>query len=233
MRKGSLRVTANVLMQAALIVCLCTAGCGAKREVNGAPEITMTQVLARYPKSGPEEPLSLKGLRGKVVLLQFFGASSPTSKLSLRAFDAMQGKYAPKQLVSISIAHDPVEEVQRFLEQVKVEHIVGWDEKGQTFKRYQVRFLPWLVVIDKEGSVAWEGDTRYFDELPERLMLKPLLGLKREVPEKRPREVEGEIWETGCDLVELRREGDRLEIRWPVVCPFNIFRFLGTFGSLL
>lgn len=105
------------------------------------------------------QPLELKALRGKVVLLHFWTMYSRPCLRSLTQLKSVQKQF-PNRLAIISV-HDraaPEDEVKEFIKDNGVRFPVGIAKSGErdgwageTFRNYRVRSLPATFLIDKKG----------------------------------------------------------------------------------
>jgi len=105
------------------------------------------------------EPLDLKTLRGKVVLLHFWTMYSRPCLRSLTPLKSVQKQF-PNRLAIIAV-HDrsvPEDEVKELIKDngvtfpvaiVKSSEQDGW--AGKTFRNYRVKSLPATFLIDKKG----------------------------------------------------------------------------------
>jgi RNA polymerase sigma factor (sigma-70 family) len=111
-------------------------------------------------------PRSLADYHGKVVLLDFWGIWCSPCVNGLPSLERLKQKYEPRGVVFLSI-HTPGEEIgkiRRFLDFKKATLISALDEgrgkgdnshNGVTADRYGVRGYPTLVMIDRDGNVAF------------------------------------------------------------------------------
>jgi peroxiredoxin len=121
-----------------------------------------------------ERPVSLEGLRGKVVLLDFWSTSCPPCMTQLRDLERLQGQMRGEDLVILGINAEgaPRESVRDFARTHRVQYTLLADP-GQVARAYRVVRLPTLYIVDRDGHVRWsrEGYTpseelsRIVDEL--------------------------------------------------------------------
>ncbi len=118
------------------------------------------------------KPLTLKDLRGKIVLLDFWTYSCINCIRTLPALKKMHEKYSKKGLVIVGI-HTPEFEFEKDLENVKtavkkhgIKYPVGLDSDNTTWHLYGNRYWPWATLIGKEGNIVMEhiGESGY-DEI--------------------------------------------------------------------
>lgn len=100
------------------------------------------------------QPLKLAGLRGQVVLLDFWASWCGPCKQSFPWMNAMHAKYAPQGLRIVAVNVDKRREAaERFLAQSPARFTLAWDEEGRTPETFGVRTMPSSVLIDGEGRV--------------------------------------------------------------------------------
>jgi thiol-disulfide isomerase/thioredoxin len=119
-------------------------------------------------------PLSLAGLRGKVVLLDFWTYGCINCLHLVPALAHLERKYRD-ELVVIGV-HSPkfehekdVEQLRRTLDRLGIDHPVVQDSDYRIWREYTVRAWPTLVLIDPAGyvvaSVAGEGHVAELDQV--------------------------------------------------------------------
>ena len=112
------------------------------------------------------EPLTLAGLRGKVVLIHAFQMLCPGCVLkgipqAQRAFDAFRGsKLQVVGLHTVFEHHSAMNEgaLDAFIHEFKVTFPVGVDRPGrgslpETMERYALRGTPSTLLVDAEGNL--------------------------------------------------------------------------------
>jgi thiol-disulfide isomerase/thioredoxin len=120
------------------------------------------------------EPLSIAGLRGKVVLLDFWTYGCINCLHVLPALARLERKYRD-ELVVIGV-HAPkfdtekdVEHLRRTLDRLGIDHPVAQDADFRIWREYTVRAWPTLVLIDPAGyvvaAVAGEGHADELDRV--------------------------------------------------------------------
>jgi thiol-disulfide isomerase/thioredoxin len=110
---------------------------------------------------------SLADSRGKVVFLDFWGIWCSACLNEMPILGRLKQKYEPRGVVFLSI-HTPgeeIEKIRRFLDLKKTSLVSALDEgrrqhedsyNGVTADRYGVRGYPTLVLIDRQGNVAFQ-----------------------------------------------------------------------------
>ncbi len=118
-------------------------------------------------------PLSLKALRGKVVLLDFWTYGCVNCMHVLPVLKKLEAKYRD-ELVVIGV-HSPkfdneksVDNLRRILERYAIHHPVAQDTAFRIWRAYTVRAWPTLVLIDPAGYIvataAGEGHGAQLDQ---------------------------------------------------------------------
>ncbi len=151
---------------------------GALRPVSGvAQAVAEGPVAPEFPASAAwlntEKPLSLRALRGKVVLLDFWTYGCINCMHILPDLKNLERKYA-KELVVISVHsakfsnEDETQNIRNALLRYNIEHPVLNDVGMKVWEAYGVNAWPTLVVIDPAGrvvgSVAGEGNYDLLDK---------------------------------------------------------------------
>ena len=138
------------------------------------------------------KPLTLKSLRGKIVLLDFWTYSCINCIRTLPALKKMHEKYSKKGFVIVGV-HTPefefekkLENVQAAVKKYELEYPIALDSDNKTWQLYGNRYWPRATLIDQNGKIVMEhiGEAGY-DELEEKIV--ELLKLKSEI-EKEKRE---------------------------------------------
>ena len=107
---------------------------------------------------------TLPDFRGKVVLLDFWGIWCHPCIGSLPSLERLKQKYEPRGVVFLSI-HTPdetIDTIRRFLESKRFSLISGLDQgrtvnDAETAKRYGAKGYPTLVMIDRQGNLAFHS----------------------------------------------------------------------------
>lgn len=115
------------------------------------------------------EPLTLQGLRGKVVLIDFWTYSCINCQRTLPYLRAWNEKYKDKGLVIIGV-HSPEFEFEKSQKNVlqaltdfKLEYPIVQDNNFATWRAYNNRYWPAKYFIDKEGYIRYShfGEGEY------------------------------------------------------------------------
>ena len=126
------------------------------------------------------EPLSLEGLRGKVVLLDFWAWDCPECAQALPHITEWHSKYADQGLVIIGV-HTPrieyekdIGKLQETMAAKSIEYPVATDHEYLTWLDYLNNAWPSHFVVDKQGVIqlSHTGTGRYAEteEVIQRLL---------------------------------------------------------------
>ncbi len=107
------------------------------------------------------KPLTLKGLRGQVVLIEFWTYGCYNCRNTLPFVKRWHEKYKDKGLTIVGV-HSPEFDSERQLENVRqqvaslgVKFPVVTDNDYATWRAYKVQAWPTIFVLDKTGRIRW------------------------------------------------------------------------------
>ena len=107
------------------------------------------------------EPLTLKGLHGRVVLIEFWTFACYNCRNTLPTVKKWDAQYRDKGLTIIGV-HTPetdlennVDEVRREVAALGIKYPVVTDNDYSMWKAYGVEAWPTLFLLDKQGRVRW------------------------------------------------------------------------------
>lgn len=126
------------------------------------------------------EPLTLKSLHGRVVLIEFWTFACYNCRNTLPSLKKWDAQYRDQGLTIIGV-HTPELDFERDIDQLRrevaglgINYPVVTDQDYSTWKAYGVEAWPTVFLLDKQGRVRWthvgEG---YYDETEE--VIKKLL----------------------------------------------------------
>ncbi len=128
---------------------------GAGMDGKPAPAFTGIDTWINSP------PLTMDGLKGKVVLVDFWTYTCINCLNQLPYVKAWHEKYKDQGLVVVGV-HSPEYEEERSTAGLKdaiarlgIRHAVAQDNDFKTWKSYNNRFWPALYLIDKQGKVVY------------------------------------------------------------------------------
>jgi cytochrome c biogenesis protein CcmG/thiol:disulfide interchange protein DsbE len=117
-----------------------------------APDFKVNTVV------GSEGAISLKDLRGQVVLLDFWGTFCEPCKKSFPKLEELSRRYAPRGLRVIGISEDEDDDkdkIPSFAETYGAKFSLAWDGNKAIAKQYKPETMPSSFLIDKDGVVRF------------------------------------------------------------------------------
>jgi|SRR6185369_15273134 len=107
------------------------------------------------------EPLTLKGLQGRVVLIEFWTFACYNCQNTLPTIRKWDAQYRDQGLTIIGV-HTPeldyernVDNLRREIVGLGIKYPVVTDNDYSTWKAYSVEAWPTVFVLDKKGHVRW------------------------------------------------------------------------------
>jgi thiol-disulfide isomerase/thioredoxin len=107
------------------------------------------------------EPLTIKSLRGRVVLVDFWTFRCYNCRNTLPAIKDWDARYRDKGLTIVGV-HSPEFDEERKLENVRhevaelqIRYPVVTDIDYATWRAYDVAAWPTIFVLDKSGRIRW------------------------------------------------------------------------------
>ncbi|HYO12602.1 MAG TPA: TlpA disulfide reductase family protein, partial [Thermoanaerobaculia bacterium] len=97
---------------------------------------------------------SWDALRGKVVLLEFWGTWCPPCLPAMEHLDRVAGELAGRPFHVIAITTEREEPVARYLAKNPSRLWIGLDTANATWNAYQVGGVPHTVIVSPEGRIA-------------------------------------------------------------------------------
>ncbi|MGH7295711.1 MAG: peroxiredoxin family protein [Polyangiaceae bacterium] len=117
-----------------------------------APDFTVAAVANGKGK------VSLSDLRGKVVLVDFWGTFCEPCKKSFPKLEDLHTKYGASGLAIVGISEDESEDKQSipaFAQNYGAKFTLGWDEDKAAAHSYRPPTMPSSFIIDKKGVVRY------------------------------------------------------------------------------
>lgn len=128
--------------------------------------------LATGPGAADGDRVSLEGLRGRVVLLDFWASWCGPCRQSIPALNRVHDRYGDRiEMLGVNIEGGlPRSRVQSAHARFGAEFPSVQDVRGEAQSMYRVQSIPTLVLIDRAGTVRWvETGVPNADALMERV----------------------------------------------------------------
>lgn len=181
MRRQNIIAAGLVLVASAFVV---TAGYATGREplgvlrscanrlTGGSAQFVSSNALVSEmsPVAAPEfapgnwinsEPLTLKSLRGRVVLVDFWTFGCYNCRNTLPFLKRWHERYSDKGLTIVGV-HSPEFDVEKKMENLRrevaslgIRYPVVTDNDYKTWRAYKVKAWPTVFLIDKNGRIRW------------------------------------------------------------------------------
>jgi thiol-disulfide isomerase/thioredoxin len=124
-----------------------------------APKLEMTDMDG--------EPRSLKSLRGKVVIVNFWATWCPPCRAELPSMNRAWARLDPERfaMLAVNVGEDE-DTIFSFMGDYPIEFPVWLDQSGKAAREWPLRGLPTTYVIDKKGRIAYRaiGGREWDDE---------------------------------------------------------------------
>jgi len=137
------------LLAAGIIILALLPGCISKEKEAGsaaAPDFTLQDLSGKK--------VSLSGLKGSVVLLEFWATWCPPSRASVPGLERLHKSYGGKGLTVLAVSLDEGgwDKVRDFSAEHKITYSVlkGTDDVST---KYLVRMIPAMYLVDKQGII--------------------------------------------------------------------------------
>jgi thiol-disulfide isomerase/thioredoxin len=103
------------------------------------------------------EFIRLEDMRGKTILVDFWGMWCPPCRAATPQLVRLQQKYADEAFVLIGISSDPASKQEELLDYVD-ENEMAWpqylDTRRSIHRAYQIEVFPTYIVVDGEGVIV-------------------------------------------------------------------------------
>ncbi len=151
------RTTLTRLVGVALFVVITLLGCGAatpsaRTAENQAWVGKPLDLAARDLESG--DVVSTQGLRGRVVLVDFWASWCAPCRESLRFYETLRARYEERGFTVMAIGIDTERALaERFAARQNVSFPMLWDRDQQAVAKVDVDAMPTSLLIDRDGTV--------------------------------------------------------------------------------
>ncbi len=113
-----------------------------------APDFTLRDINGKT--------VSLRDLRGKVVLLEFWATWCPPCRRSIPEMEALSRKFFNRDVVLVGVnvdGGDSFDAVKNFVNQYNMTYTVLVDN-GEASRKYQVSSIPAIYLLDKNQKIV-------------------------------------------------------------------------------
>ena len=179
------RRTSSLGTAALLALAVGLAACGPEpasaSATNAADAGLVSGPLPEFAEGGTwvnSPPLTLAGLKGKVVFLEFGFVGCQHCAAMIPTLERWQREHGPKGLQVLAVNDGRHGDRAALLAQVKNLKITSYavlhDEEGATVERYGVQRYPAAFLVDRTGKVLWKGNPRRQEKAVEELLVAAL-----------------------------------------------------------
>ncbi len=121
------------------------------------------------------QPISLKALRGKPVVLNFWATWCPPCRAEMAALNQVQRDLADQDVVVLGVNQlEDAQTVSRFMQAEGLSFPIALDQAGVAAQSYRVGALPTTYFIDRNGIIQ---DVVFGGPLAQALIESKVLGL--------------------------------------------------------
>lgn len=112
------------------------------------PDLELVSLAGEY--------LTTEDLRGKVLLLDFWGTWCAPCRAAIPDLRSLSARLRKSPFVLISVSNDSdVEVLKRFIAENRMEWPQVWDERHETHKKLGVSRFPTYLLVDHEGEIVY------------------------------------------------------------------------------
>lgn len=125
---------------------------GAGSSASFGPRVGQVAPPLALERLSGSDGITLEALRGRVVVIDFWATWCVPCRAVMPGLDALSRRHREAGLTVLGIAREPEAHIRAHLAERPVSYTVARDVGG-TLRRYGVRALPTLVVLDRAGQV--------------------------------------------------------------------------------
>jgi len=104
---------------------------------------------------GLKEAVTLAGLKGKVVYVDFWASWCGPCKQSFPFMNDLQAKYRAQGFEILAVNLDAKrDDADKFLAEVPAQFTLAFDAKGDSAKRFEIKGMPSSYLIGRDGKVV-------------------------------------------------------------------------------
>jgi thiol-disulfide isomerase/thioredoxin len=119
--------------------------------------------IANFKISGNDENINLMDLKGKVVVLNFWGTYCKPCIKEMPELNDIKTKFSQeKDVIFIAPTKDNAEKLKSFFKSKKFDYQIAYAAED-VFKAFNVSFIPVNIVINRNGEIIFEEAGAYKD----------------------------------------------------------------------
>ncbi len=101
-------------------------------------------------------PITLQGLRGKVVWINFWASWCPPCQQETPILRALSERYRDRglEIVGISVQETSVDDLAAYARRYELPYTIAFDGSGHVFRTYKVYALPTQFFVDRNGIIV-------------------------------------------------------------------------------
>jgi len=103
---------------------------------------------------------SVKQLRGKVVMVNFWATWCPPCRKEMPDLEALHQRFGPRGLVILAISDEAVDKVSAFIHEKTYSYPILLDPEHKAAEAFAVQGIPKTYVFDREGKLAAQAMDR-------------------------------------------------------------------------
>lgn len=97
--------------------------------------------------------ITLSGLKGKIVVVNFWATWCGPCKAEIPDFIEVYAQYRDKNVEFLGISQENINDVRSFAGDFHINYPILIDEDGSVSNSWNVRAIPATFIIDKEGNI--------------------------------------------------------------------------------
>jgi uncharacterized protein (TIGR03435 family) len=151
---GGITMRQNLILIPAALLIIGVISANAQRPApkigDDAPALNLNKILEANENSA----VSLKDLKGKVVVLEFWATWCVPCIPALNHFNELSEKFKGKPVRFISITDEDESKIAQFVKTQPIRTWIGFDPTRAAFDAYLANGIPHTVVVDRNGRIA-------------------------------------------------------------------------------
>jgi thiol-disulfide isomerase/thioredoxin len=124
--------------------------------VSAAPDVGQPAPAFTLPVRGGGAPVALSGLKGQVVMVNFWASWCGPCRQEFPLLDSIYKKYKSQGFTLLGLNVEPDQKLaEGFLAQTPVSFPILFDAKSETSRLYGVNAMPTTFLVDRKGNLRW------------------------------------------------------------------------------